>query len=56
MVYESIDDCLKKIERFLAMDHEREEIARRGQSRTLAQHTYRHRVEQILGFVGQYGR
>lgn len=53
--YDAVDDCLKKIDHFLKMDREREAIAQRGQDRTLSQHTYGHRVEQILGFIGRYG-
>jgi spore maturation protein CgeB len=54
--YESADDCLRKIEYFLARDDERERVAHQGQARTLGHHTYRHRVEQILGLVARYGR
>lgn len=53
--YSSIDDCLSAIERLLKNDAAREEMAARGQRRTLASHTYRQRTEQILGYVGQYG-
>lgn len=49
--WRSIDDCLKAIEYHLGDDKGREEIARAGQARTMAQHTYRNRATQILGFV-----
>jgi spore maturation protein CgeB len=50
-VWRSIDDCLKAIDRHLGDDKRRAEIGRAGQARTMAQHTYRHRTSEILGFV-----
>jgi spore maturation protein CgeB len=50
-VWRSTDDCLKAIDRHLGDDKSREEIARAGQARTMAQHTYRHRTCEILGLV-----
>jgi spore maturation protein CgeB len=32
-------------------DNGRAAIARAGQARTMAQHSYRHRASEILGFV-----
>ncbi|WP_028137612.1 CgeB family protein [Bradyrhizobium japonicum] len=49
--WHSIDDCLAKIARYIEDDDARAEIARAGQDRTLAQHTYRQRVTEILGFT-----
>ncbi len=54
VAYDTADDCLKQIERYLASGNEREAIARRGQNRTFAQHTYRHRVKQILDLVSRH--
>jgi hypothetical protein len=51
--WRSIDDCLTAIGRMLSDDNGRTAIARAGQARTMAQHTYRHRAEEILGFVEQ---
>jgi spore maturation protein CgeB len=51
--WRSIDDCLTAIGRALADDNGRAEIARAGRARTMAQHTYRHRTQEILGFVEQ---
>lgn len=50
-VWRSIDQCLEVIERCLRDHSGRAEIARAGQARTLAQHTYRHRAAEILGFI-----
>jgi spore maturation protein CgeB len=50
-VWRSIDDCLKVIGRYIGDDDGRAAVARAGQARTMAEHTYRHRTSQILGFV-----
>jgi hypothetical protein len=50
-VWRSIDDCLQRIDHYLGDDEGRAEIARAGQARTMAQHTYHHRAAEILGFV-----
>ncbi len=47
----SIDECLTTIDRLLGNDECRARIARAGQSRTLGQHTYRHRTAEILGYI-----
>jgi hypothetical protein len=54
--WRGIDDCLTAIGRYIADEGARTEIARAGQARTLAQHTYSHRIQEILGFVGVIGR
>jgi spore maturation protein CgeB len=55
VAWRSIDDCLKAVDRYLDNDQDRTRIARAGQARTLAQHTYCQRTAEILGFVGQIG-
>ena len=50
-VWRSIDHCLQAIERHLRDTQGRAQIARAGQARTMAQHTYRHRAGEILGFM-----
>jgi spore maturation protein CgeB len=52
-VWRSIDDCLKAIDHHLGDDNGRAAIAHAGQARTMSQHTFRHRVIEILGFVEQ---
>jgi spore maturation protein CgeB len=52
-VWRSIDDCLTAIGRALGDESDRAAIARAGQARTMAQHTYRHRACEILGFAEQ---
>jgi spore maturation protein CgeB len=53
--WRSVDGCLAAIDRALADDAGRAAVARAGQARTLAQHTYRHRAAEILGLVAQFG-
>jgi len=50
-VWRSVDDCLVAIDRALNEPESRAAIARAGQTRTMGQHTYRHRATEILGFV-----
>ena len=47
----SIDECLAAIARYLADDGARATVAKAGQARTMAQHTYRHRAAEILALV-----
>ncbi len=49
--WRSIDECLAAIDRYLADNGARAAIANAGQARTMARHTYRHRVAEILGFI-----
>ncbi|MGH2521462.1 MAG: glycosyltransferase family protein, partial [Anaerolineales bacterium] len=48
VVYHDDADLLDKITYYLAHEVEREQIARAGQARVLAQHTYPHRAQQLL--------
>jgi hypothetical protein len=52
-VWRSVEDCLDVIGRTISDDAGRAAIAHAGQAKTLAQHTYRHRAAEILGFVGR---
>ncbi|MDA9493369.1 CgeB family protein [Bradyrhizobium sp. CCBAU 11361] len=49
--WRTVEDCLAQIERYLADDAARLSIAKAGQARTFAAHTFRRRVEEILAFV-----
>jgi spore maturation protein CgeB len=51
VAWRSIDDCLNAIGRYLVDDDSRAAIARAGQARTMAQHTYSHRAREILGLI-----
>lgn len=48
VVWKSVEDCLLQIQGVLDDDDRRQAIARSGQARTLAEHTYRHRVQRLL--------
>ena len=52
-VWRSVGDGVAAIGRAIDDGDHRAMIARAGQARTLAQHTYRHRAAEILGFVAQ---
>jgi hypothetical protein len=47
VAYRTVDDCVELIRHYLARECERTEIARRGQQRTLGQHTYLQRMEEL---------
>lgn len=49
--YESREDLLRKIDYYLTHEKERAAIAESGFQRTAANHTYRHRVEEILTYL-----
>ncbi|WP_454620120.1 CgeB family protein [Bradyrhizobium cenepequi] len=51
VAWRSIDDCIEKIERYLADDAARKEIAAAGQRRTLTAHNYRERTRGILAAI-----
>ncbi|MBO4223597.1 glycosyltransferase [Bradyrhizobium neotropicale] len=51
VAWRSIDDCIEKIDRYLADDAARKEIAAAGQRRTLKAHNYRERTRAILAAV-----
>jgi glycosyltransferase involved in cell wall biosynthesis len=48
VTYSDDADLLGKIARYLAHDEKRERIARAGQRRVLAEHTYGHRVQRVV--------
>jgi len=50
--YDSQADLMNKIAYYLAHDDERVQIAQNGFDKICAQHTYKHRVEEMLGYLG----
>lgn len=48
--YESKNDLLSKIEYYLKHDDERAAIAQNGFERTAANHTYKHRIEEMVSY------
>jgi hypothetical protein len=53
VVYDSVDDCIDKVRYLLEHEAERAEIAAAGQRRTLGEHTYAHRMEEVAYQVEQ---
>jgi spore maturation protein CgeB len=51
VAYECAEDLVSKIRHFLAHDDERLAIAAAGQRRTLTEHTYCRRMEQLAGML-----
>ena len=54
MTYKDPDECIERAGYYLAHEKEREAIARAGQERTLGEHTYYHRMKELLDIVGKY--
>ncbi len=48
IAYRSLDECIAKVKHLLAHPAEAAAIGQRAQARTLRDHTYRQRVEQLL--------
>jgi len=47
VTYRSAEECSELVSYYLSHDDERAAIARAGQSRTLSQHTYYHRMQEL---------
>jgi len=54
VAYHSLEECAEQIRYYLAHPAEREAIARAGQARTLRDHTYRQRMEELVGIIERY--
>lgn len=52
--YKTKEELLEKVKYFLNHDKEREKIARAGQKRTLKDHTYKHRMEELVKILKKY--
>ncbi|MBR0713051.1 glycosyltransferase [Bradyrhizobium liaoningense] len=53
VAWRSVDECLTMIDRYLADEDARSAIAAAGQARTLSTHTFRRRIDDILGFASR---
>jgi spore maturation protein CgeB len=51
VVYDSTEDCINKVKWLLENEQEREQIARSGQKRTLAEHTVENRCKSIIDII-----
>ena len=54
VTYRDADDCIEKIEYYLSHEEERACIAKAGQQRTLHEHTYAHRMRELLDILSRY--
>jgi hypothetical protein len=54
VAYHSVDECREMISHYLNHEPERESIARAGQKRTLSQHTYYHRMQELVELLTRY--
>lgn len=51
--YESIEDLMDKIDYYLSHESDRKAIAESGLNRIRENHTYLHRVQEMLGIIGE---
>jgi len=56
VTYAGEDELVEKVTHYLEHDEERRAIARAGQERTLRDHTYRRRMEELLAILGESSR
>ena len=54
VAYRSPEECAELVQYYLEHEDEREAIARAGQQRTLREHTYHHRMRELVEIVGRY--
>ena len=54
LTYTDEDDLVEKIGNYLADEDERRRIARAGQQRTLREHTYAHRMQELVDVLERY--
>ena len=54
VAYNSIEECAELARYYLSHDKERSQIALNGQQRTLSEHTYYHRMSDLLGIIEEY--
>lgn len=52
VAWRNVEDCIAMIDRYLADDAARRSIAKAGQARTFAAHSFRRRAEEILAHLG----
>jgi spore maturation protein CgeB len=54
VTYESVEDCVKLVQYYLDHEDERLAIAHAGQQRTLREHTYEQRAQELVQLIGKY--
>jgi SAM-dependent methyltransferase len=56
VAYRSAEECVELIKYYLNHEDERAAIAKAGQQRTLKEHTYYHRMQELVGIVEHHLR
>ncbi|MDB5319210.1 MAG: glycosyltransferase family 1 protein [Phycisphaerales bacterium] len=51
VAYGNADECLDQVQYYLAHEEERSQIARAGQARTLAEHTFENRMAELIEII-----
>jgi spore maturation protein CgeB len=51
VTYRSVEECIEKVRYLLDHEEECQAIARSGQQRTLREHTYFHRVQELVNLI-----
>jgi len=54
VAYKNSEDLINKIKYYLTHESEREKIAKAGQARTLREHTYEKRINELLNILEKY--
>ena len=54
VAYRAIDECIELIRHYLDHDDERDAVRQAGQRRTLREHTYRHRAQELVDIVRKH--
>lgn len=54
VAYRTPEECAELVQYYLEHEQEREAIARAGQQRTLQEHTYYHRMQELVDIVRKY--
>jgi spore maturation protein CgeB len=54
VAYRTPDECLELVEYYLTHEDERAAIARAGQARTLREHTYAHRAQELEKIMADF--
>lgn len=52
--YRNVDECVELARYYMEHEGERRAIASAGQDRTLAEHTYNHRMQEMVSIVSEY--
>jgi spore maturation protein CgeB len=54
VAYRNPEECVELVQYYLEHDEEREAIARAGQERTLREHTYYHRMQELVEIIAKH--